>query len=668
MIRATTTVQAVGITLLITLAIAPRAAIAQPPTTTTPQTGDQREPPVMRFDPQGIDLVQAVTVTLQNAPDIRLAEASATQALGAAQTQIGAFDTNFLGDTSYNYQRQMLSPNDFLGEVFKRQDLTAARDGEVANLARLNALRSQLTIMQNLAQECGTANVSAQLAALRRLDPETGAEMDILDALCASANQVDTSQQLRRDLLAIRQRLVTDTIDRVAQGVDESITAERRLAQIVGRLGVAPDQEFFSNSTFNGSLSRLFRNGISFSPFFNGTGSGSNFIGKPFNSDCEIGECGGKGQFPLYTVKGGVNAFIPLGRGLGAAATAAPERSALIQEQAARLDAQHQSSLSALGTINAYWGLRGAQDNVDIAQRSVDLQGRVLQLTRQTIAAGNLPAVELARVQASEARSQSALRDAQVAFHQARVQLATAMGIAVGSDEATLPRARDPFPPPPEITSVDEARMTALVNDGLGLRRDVTAALRRSEAAQVLVRGARLNLKPKVDLNGDVHFTGLDEDVVTRAFKRWVGPSYKLGLNVEKPFGNNTQEGLLVEAQASSLSSQISSADLRRQVRLDVVRTGRSLVEAIERVKLAQDSVTYYQQTVDAEIARFQIGEVTLIDTIQTEAQQSEARRALVAAQQELAQLIAELRFETGTLVPDSSAPVTPQGLITVPR
>jgi len=674
MIRATTTVQAVAITLLLTLAIAPHQAMAQPPsattttTTTTTQGGDQREPPVMRFDPQGIDLVQAVTVTLQNAPDIHLAEASAMQALGFAQTQIGAFDTNFLGDTGYNYQRQMLSPNDFLGELLKRQDLTAARDSEVKNLARLNALRSQLTIMQNLPAECGTANVSAQLAALRRLDPETGAEMDILDALCASANQVDTSQQLRRDLLTIRQRLVTDTIDRVAQGVDESITAERRLSLIVDRLGVAPDQEFFGSSTFNASLSRLFRNGISFSPFFNGTGSGSNFIGKPFNSDCEIGPCGGKGQFPLYTVKGGVNAFVPLGRGLGAAATAAPERSALIQEQAARLDVQHQSSLSALGTINAYWALRAAQDNVEIAQRSVDLQGRVLQLTRQTIAAGNLPAVELARVQASEARSQSALRDAQVALNQARVALATAMGIAVGNDDTTLPRARDPFPPPPDVTAIDETRLTALVNDGLGLRRDVTAALRRSEAAQVLVRGAQLNLKPIVDFTGDAHFTGLDEDVVTRAFKRWVGPSYRLGLNVQKPFGNNTQEGLLVEAQASSLSSQISSADLRRQVRLDVVRTGRSLVEAIERVKLAQASVTFYQQTVDAEIARFQIGEVTLIDTIQTETQQSEAQRALVAAQQELAQLIAELRFETGTLVQDPSAPVTPQGLTTVPR
>jgi outer membrane protein TolC len=295
-------------------------------------------------------------------------------------------------------------------------------------------------------------------------------------------------------------------------------------------------------------------------------------------------------------VKGGVNAFIPLGRGLGAAATAAPERSALIQEQAARLDAQHQSSLSALGTINAYWGLRGAQDNVDIAQRSVDLQGRVLQLTRQTIAAGNLPAVELARCRRARRgrnprcvmpRSRSTRRACNWPRRWASRSAAT---------KRRLPRPVDPFPPPPETNLGRRGAHDRARQRWSGLRRDVTAALRRSEAAQVLVRGARLNLKPKVDLNGDVHFTGLDEDVVTRAFKRWVGPSYRLGLNVEKPFGNNTQEGLLVEAQASSLSSQISSADLRRQVRLDVVRTGRSLVEAIERVKLAQDSVTYYQQ------------------------------------------------------------------------
>lgn len=669
MIRAAKTVQAVGTILLIALAAEPRSwAQTQAPAPVAGQPAGPREPPVMRFDPQGIDLAQAVGITLQNSPDIRLAEVSATQALGAAQQQIGSFDTSFLGNSSYNYQRQLLTPTAFLGEVLQRQNLRDARKDQEATVVRLNALRSQLTTIQNLPPECGTGNTAAQLAALRRLDPDIATEMEIIDALCASANQVDPSQGLRRDLIAIRQRIAADSIRRVTQGVDAALETERFIDRFVTNLGDAPDQEYFGNSAFGLSISRLFRNGLSFSPFFNGTGNNSNFIGKPFNSDCEAGPCGGKGQLPLYNLQSGVKAFVPLARGLGAAATAAPERSALISEQAARLDAQHQASLSALTTINAYWGLRAAQDNVDIAQRSVDLQGRVLLLTRQTIAAGNLPAVELARVQASEARSQSVLRDAQVAFHQARVGLATAMGIAAGSDETTLPRARDPFPPPPDATSIDEQRLAALATDGLAQRRDVTAALRRAEAAQVAVRGAQLNLKPRIDLDGDVHYTGLDEKVITRAFKRWVGPSYKIGINIEKPFGNNTQEGLLVEAQASSASSQISSADLRRQVRLDVVRTGRSLIDAIERLRLAQDSVTYYQQTIDAELARYQIGEVTLIDTITTEAQQSDARRALVAAQQELARLIAELRFETGTLVPDATAPVTAQTLITVPR
>ena len=668
MSRATKTVQAVGIIVLITLAGAPRRGAAQTVAVPTGQTGEQREAPVMRFDPQGIDLAQAVSITLQNSPDIRLAETSATQALGFAQTQIGLFDTNFLGNSSYNYQRQLLTPTAFLGEVLQRQNLVQQRDDQASTIRRLNTLRNQLNIMSGLPPECGTANIAAQLAALRRLDPDSATELEIIDALCASANQVDPSQGLRRDLLTVRQRIVADTITRVSEGVTEALAAEAFLNKFVTNLGPAPDQEYFDNSAFGVSLNRLFRSGISFSPFFNGTGQGSNFIGKPFSSDCEAGPCGGKGQFPLYTMKTGLNAFVPLARGLGAAATAAPERSALINEQAARLDVQHQASVSALTTINAYWSLRGAQDNVEIAQRSVELQGRVLQLTRQTIAAGNLPAVELARVQASEARSQSVLRDAQVAVHQARVALATAMGVAVGSDDATLPRARDPFPPPPDATSVDEQRLAQLATDGLAQRRDVTALLRRAEAAQVQVRGAELNLKPRIDVDGGVHYTGLDEEVITRAFKRWVGPSYRIGLNVEKPFGNNTQEGLLVEAQAGSLSSQISSADLRRQVRLDVVRTGRSLIEAIERLRLAQDSVRYYQQTIDAELARYQIGEVTLIDTITTEAQQSEARRALVAAQQELAQLIAELRFETGTLVPDAAAAVTAQDLITVPR
>jgi outer membrane protein TolC len=550
----------------------------------------------------------------------------------------------------------MLTPTAELSEVLKRQDLADARDSQKATANNLQQLRNQLVAIRN--QTPG----STQLAAIRQLDPATASDLQVIDALFSS-RLATADPTLQQDLIRTRQQLIDDTVNRADAGVNQALGAFQQLDTLVTNLGVAPDQEYFGNGATNFSLSRTFRNGINFAPFFNGTGNTTNFIDKPFETDF-----GGKGIFPLYNFQGGFHATVPLARGLGATAVAAPERSSRILEDSARLEARHQAASSALTTINAYWGLRAAQENVTIAQRSVDLQGQIVMLTRATIAAGDLPQVELARVQASEARAQAALRDAQSALHEARVALATAMGVAITDDDATLPTARDNFPGPPDPASISEQRMTAFMTAALQQRQDVTAAQRRLDASQVIAQGAQSNLKPRIDLLGGTWFTGVDEADVTRALKRWVGPSYNVSIDVEKPFGNNFQRGLLVEAEAGSVSSQILSTDLRRQIRLNVVRTVRTMNDAVERARQAQSAVTLYQQTIDSEIARFQIGEVTLIDTITTEGQQAEARRALVAAQRDLAALIAELRFQTGTLVTDANATVTPQGLITVPQ
>ena len=654
-------IQTASIGVLVALLVGPavgRAAGGQGAAPAAPpvSTSAPQEAPVVRFDPQGIDLAGAVRLTLQNSPDIKLAETNASQQRGAAQQQTGAFDTTFFNNTNYNYQRQMLTPTAQLSETLKRQDLRDARDSQQSTATNLQALLTQLRAIQNLPPG-GT-----QLTEIRRLDPATASDLQVIDALFSS--RIATADPtLQRDLITLRNQLITDTINRAQSGVTQALGAFSQLNALVTNLGAAPEQEYFGNGGTNLSLARTFRNGINFAPFFNGTGNTTNFIDKPFETDF-----GGKGVFPLYNFQGGFHATVPLARGLGAAAVAAPEQSSRIFEESARLDAQHQAATSALGTINAYWGLRAAQENVAIAQRSVDLQAQIVQLTRATIAAGDLPAVELARVQASEARAQAGLRDAQSVLHEARVGLATAMGIAVTDDDATLPTARDGFPAPPDLAAISEQRMTALMTAAVRQRRDVTAAQRRQEASQVIVRGAQSNLKPRIDLLGGSWFTGVDEADVTRAFSRWVGPSYNVTVDIEKPFGNNLQRGLLVEAEASSISSQILSTDLQRQIRLSVVRTVRTMTDAIERARQAQSAVTLYQQTIDSEIARFQIGEVTLIDTITTEGQQAEARRALVSAQRDLAALIAELRFQTGTLVPDANATITPQGLITVPQ
>jgi outer membrane protein TolC len=129
-------------------------------------------------------------------------------------------------------------------------------------------------------------------------------------------------------------------------------------------------------------------------------------------------------------------------------------------------------------------------------------------------------------------------------------------------------------------------------------------------------------------------------------------------MNYEKPLGNNAARGRLTSREAERRQQQILLGDLRRQVRLGVTRTAQALLEALGRLEQAQNAAKYYDETVKSEFQLFRAGESTLIDSILTEQQQTEAELAVVAARQEVANLLAQLRFETGTLVSAGAAPV----------
>jgi outer membrane protein TolC len=622
----------------------------------SPPSQATREAPVVQFDPQGVELAEAVRLTLVNSPDIKISQAAARQQLGVAQQQMGVFDTVFTGGGSYNYQRQALTQSTILSETLKRQALSEEATNQQANY---NSLQTQIATLKAIRN---TAPGTLQLQQLAALDPATAANLRMIDTLAQLQPGAQVTPQFLSNLKSERDDLINGALDDAIQGSQDAQQAYIQLNTLATNLGSIPFQQWFRSSNANLTLTRLFRNGVTFSPYFTGDSNGTNYVNKPFSTDF-----GGLGQYPLYTFKSGFNVVLPLARGLGSAAVAAPERSSLLTEEATNLDVKQQASTSALQTLQAYWNLRAAQENVAIAQRSVDIQNQLVTLTEGSIAAGVQPQVELARVQASQARSLAALRDAQSAVHSGRVALATAMGISATVEEATLPRARDAFPDAPDPSAINSERLVALAVAAVGQRRDVEAAARRVEAADVFERGARLNQRPVVNLSGGTWYTGIQEANPGQALGHWVGPSYNATLDVQKPFGNNAQKGQFVQAQAATSSAQINSAELKRQVRLNVLRDIRSMNEAAEQVKQAQAAVNFYQQTIDSEVQRFQLGEVTLIDTITTESQMTGARQALVAAETALANLIADLRFQTGTLVTDISAPIVPKTLVSVP-
>jgi outer membrane protein TolC len=611
------------------------------------------QPPVMTFPPEGIPLLDAVRVTLRNDPNIRRREADLRQQQGVVEQQAGSFDSQLSTNLGYSYRQQNLTTSTIQSEQTKRDSFRQVYNENLATAAQLKATVSALQQVRNAPPG------QAQLNQLAALDPATAASLQVIETLTQSQG---SNAQLQQQLLTIRQELVDQTVNQAQAGAQQAADQINKFGTIVADLGPTPTNEFYDNGTLNFTFSRLFRNGITFSPYFTGNMDGTNFVGKPVN-----GDFGGKGLADLYTFRAGGTGVLPLSRGRGMIAVAGAEQASLITQRAADFDLRHQSAASALATAQAYWALRAAQETVEVANLSLGIQAKLLDQTRALIRASELPQAELARVQASDARARARLQDAQRNEHEARVALATSMGISASDQDATLPRARDAFPPPPDSSLLDDQHVAALFTAAPGARLDVSAAASREEAGGVLVQTAETQLRPQVNLSLGGFYTALNEGSPGNALKTWAGPSGTVALDLQKPFGNNLYRGQLQQAKADNVQRQIATTDLRRQVKLNIVRAARSLADASERVKQAQAAVDFYQKTIDAELQKFRNGESTLIDTILTQDQQTDAMLTLVSARQVMAGLLAQLRYETGTLVTGPEGSIADAAFVTVP-
>ena len=435
----------------------------------------------------------------------------------------------------------------------------------------------------------------------------------------------------------------------------------------------------FRNTRAKLQFSKLFHNGIQVAPFVDFTTEGSNFKGKQRKA-----EFGGKGINDLYTTRVGSDFLLPLLRGRGSDAIAAGERAATVEAQAGTLDVEHQRASSILRTAQAYWELRAAQESLAILERSVTRQGDLLRATTSLVNGGELARVELARSQAGEARARARVLDARQRLYDARVELADALGVASSGADATLPTAaKDPFPVAPDAAALQPWVGATAARRPAPRRRsgDAPRGSRRHPAARrgdrpalaarpvgvAVLHGARRSRRRRH--GGPGRRTAAPSTAATassRRYDRWVGPSFTLTLNYEKPLGNNTAKGRLAAREAERRTRAIETGDLRRLVRLNVGRTATALIETIGRLKQTQaaSQVLRPDDHRGAGPLPRRRGDADQHDHRPSSRRPRPTSR-LIAAQQAVANLLAQLRFESGTLVTNST--VSAPTLVSLP-
>lgn len=623
------------------------------------------EPPKFEYGDNRISLLESVRLTLQHDPNLMLRGADARLREGIAQELRGAFDWVLEGELSYDYREQELKDSTKQTEIDKR------RKAERNVIDTCDERDRQQEILEQLQDELDGTNDDL----LAPPDLALEKQIQFFDLLIANA-----------DTPAEREALVNQKIDFIQveiaardQVVANLVRGCEQAAIDRDRLGGVPDFEYFEQGRVDLKLRKQFRSGIKLTPFLNGQFDKTQFDGKKNGPEEQVFilerdadgnlvevpletslgpvtrtiDFGGKGVKDIYQAAVGFEVNIPMLRGRGADAVAAGERAAVKDAEAAGLAVKHTASESVLRTAQAYWALLAAQERIAVLEHSVELESRLVETTRALIEGEEMPRAELARALAAEANARAQLESARREHVKARMDLALAMGVGVES-EANAPLAAGPFPEVPAAETIGALSDPALALGAVDRRFDRRSARVSSEARELEARGSLLDQKSKLDLGITISSRAIGEDSLSNATDSFADPSYRIKLAAEHPFGNNERAGRYMQAAARLDQQAIQEVDLDRNIKLNVVLARRSLEEAAARYVQAAEAARLFRETVAAEFEKLKLGSSTLVDAIVTEQQQTQAQLAVIAAQQEVATLLAQLRFETGTLVEDT--------------
>ena len=170
---------------------------------------------------------------------------------------------------------------------------------------------------------------------------------------------------------------------------------------------------------------------------------------------------------------------------------------------------------------------------------------------------------------------------------------------------------------------------------------------------------ARNNLKPELDLSAGFSYAGLTENSLVTAYERSFytnrhGPSFNLQLSLQWPVGNNQARGALETQLAQEQTAAITVRDLESTIASNVRTQLRGLLHSVAQLTQGIESVRRYGISVQNELTKRRLGSATLLDVVNMQDRLVAAQVNETQLRQAYANAIAQLRFETGSLVRSS--------------
>ncbi|MCS7058081.1 MAG: TolC family protein [Meiothermus sp.] len=292
-----------------------------------------------------------------------------------------------------------------------------------------------------------------------------------------------------------------------------------------------------------------------------------------------------------------------------------------------------------LSVCTQYFNLRQAQADLEIAQATVALRERQLQIVRTQNQAGSATLSDLLTAQQNLDSALSGLVSAQGALELARLTLASTLGLR--PEQLGLPSTA---PQEPELPSEG---LDVLIQRALAQRPDVLrAALGLEEAQANLASAQRDRLLPNAALSAGYSgasaslSAGLNLKNGTLSLSAGVplvqGSStqqgWAVGLSLNLPIADPSAESRISSAQTALKAAELSLDSVRKTAELDVRQKYQNLLTAKASVAAAQSALKAAEQNLSTARARLQAGTGTAVEVQAAELSLRQARRNLEAA------------------------------------
>lgn len=478
---------------------------------------------------------------------------------------------------------------------------------------------------------------------------------------------------IRADLRTLSELLIQTSPDLKRQSYAvQLIESDRQLAKsvfdyrLVSGLNFFRDQAFLlegdsrfesvggelmtNTFSFNGGVSRTFRTGLQ-------TNIGVNYSrfadGYPFD---EFGET--EAPYLATNLTSLRVSFVqPLLRGRGKKFAAANESFAIKAVESANLQQEFVLASEVYSMLLAYWDYVASFERLKIFKENEERIQQVYAITEELVSADRKSINELNQIKADLANQQRQTILAEQSFFRDKQNLGRIIGLSE-EDNTLISIPVSPFPNLEETGYSPDLEAEAFFGLAQSFRLDIQSLQKAREAQEINLVRANNDMNPQIDLLGAADLGGRTRgNSLDRAFTplgQLPGNTnlFQLGLNFQFPINNNAAEANLLASQVAVNDQVVNIDNQIRNIHINIQVATNNLHFNALKLERARENLEYSEAVFQAEELKFKNGLTTLINLILFQQRLTFAQLDYLDSLQEFAITLAQLRNETGTLVP----------------